>query len=446
MMRLVRKGLMYGNLFEVRGTAMVERYNRALERLTGKRTQLTEFHIDMSGYAPEVGEEFGDRLYLNPDGCNRQFILLSTEQKSAPLLNAHFSTSRAILRRFIEENEAQIFALTAQDAIAGEMLNSIWGLRSPVQLFDIRRITIEADTTSAHLEHAGELTGKITQFREAPDAWWDDVLIAEMIELAGKTGDITRTPLKFSRTEFEKGDFHTGHFGGMYIFRDQPYPAAILADPSKVTEDLPIDNVFPLTDRNGIARFLMTNNLVETIVEGKNLDAAALLNQRLDFIIVATAAAQGEDLTGVTRRELRQIQRRHSGHLPDEFHALADLLRWVEQGGRWPVIAADHPAFFYTLRSKPHADRDLVNMLLAELSPLDVRQLFICHKQRFYEAYGSWGDDQREYVSDFLANEYALDKAGTRAALFGPEASMEEPQPIEGPWGPVPTKTKKATR
>ncbi len=440
MMRLVRKGLMYGNLFEVRGAAMVERYNRALERLTGKRTALTEFHIDMSGYAPEIGEEFGDRLYLNPDGCNRQFILLSPDQKTAPLLNAHFSTSRAILRRFIEENEAQIFALTAQDTIAGEMLNSIWGLRSPAQLFDIRRITIEADTTSAHLQHAGALTEKITRFQTVPDAWWDDVLIAEMIELAGKTGDITRTPLKFTATEFEKGDFHTGHFGGLYIFRDQPAPAAILVDPDKVTDPLPIDTILPLTDRNGIARFLMQNNLVETIVEGKNLDAAALLNQRLDFIIVATAAEQGEDLTGVTRRTLRQMQRRHLDHLPEEFHALADLLRWVEQGGRWPTIAADHPAFFYTLRSKPHENRDLVNMLLAELSPLDVRQLFICHKQRFYEAYQKWDDDQRDYVSDFLATEYAVDKAGTRAALFGPEPGMEEPQPVEGPWGAIPVK------
>jgi hypothetical protein len=64
-----------------------------------------------------------------------------------------------------------------------------------------------------------------------------------------------------------------------------------------------------------------------------------------------------------------------------------------------------------------------------------VRQLYICHKQRFYEAYSRWGEEQREYVSDFLANEYALDKAGTRAALFGPEADMEEPQPVEGPWG-----------
>ena len=60
MMRLVRRGLMFGNLFEVRSPTLVERYNRALEHLTGRRTALTEFHLDISGYSPEIGDEFGD--------------------------------------------------------------------------------------------------------------------------------------------------------------------------------------------------------------------------------------------------------------------------------------------------------------------------------------------------------------------------------------------------
>ena len=46
------------------------------------------------GYSSkEIGDELGDDLYLNHMGVNRQFILLTTEQKTAPLLNAKFSTS-----------------------------------------------------------------------------------------------------------------------------------------------------------------------------------------------------------------------------------------------------------------------------------------------------------------------------------------------------------------
>ena len=113
MIHLIQKGLMFGNLIAVDSSALIERYNRALKALTGKETALTDFHIDISGYSPEVGDELGDHLYLNKNGMNRQFILLSTEQKEAPLLNAKFSTSRGILTKFIEENEAQLFSLTA---------------------------------------------------------------------------------------------------------------------------------------------------------------------------------------------------------------------------------------------------------------------------------------------------------------------------------------------
>ena len=128
MKRLIEKGLMFGNLIPVVSPVLVERYNRALERLTGKRTALSDFHIDISGYSPEVGDEFDDDLYLNHQGVNRQFILLTTDQKTAPLLNAKFSTSRGILRQWIEANEAQLFALTARDAVAGELVNSVYSM------------------------------------------------------------------------------------------------------------------------------------------------------------------------------------------------------------------------------------------------------------------------------------------------------------------------------
>ena len=89
-------------------------------------------------------------------------------------------------------------------------------------------------------------------------------------------------------------------------------------------------------------------------------------------------------------------------------------------------------------------------MLLAELSPMDIRQLFICHKEAFYRAYLAWSDAKKSFVADFLGREYQIDKAGARTTLFGPEPGMEEPDaPLPeapardtlvervGPWGAV---------
>ncbi|OYX43627.1 MAG: hypothetical protein B7Z02_08810 [Rhodobacterales bacterium 32-67-9] len=437
MKRLISKGLMFGNLIPVESPALIERYNRALKALTGKETKLTDFHIDISGYSPEVGDELGDDLYLNKNGCNRQFILLTTDQKSAPLLNAKFSTSRGILTRFIAENEAQLFTLTARDAVAGELENTVFELTAPAKLFDIRRITVIADTTGNHVAEGARLSGLIDRFRTEEDGWWDDVLIAEMITLAQKTGDVTRNPVTLKATSFDQGNFWTAHFGGVYVFRDVDHPAAISVGPKEALGALPIRYVFDMADRNQIAKFLEINDLVEPIVNAPGADAAAILRQKMDFIVVAAAAELGLDIGHGSRRDLRQAAAVLGARLPDEFQGLSALLRWVETGGQWPRITSAHPSYFYTLRAKSHADRDLVNMLLAELSTLDVRQLFICHKELFYHLYRSWPEAKKEFVADFLEREYQIDKDGARRALFGPEPGMEEPGPWARPGWPL---------
>ncbi len=448
MRRLIEKGLMFGNLIEVSSPALVDRYKRAMTHLCGRETGLADFHIDISGYSPEIGAELGDDLYLNPNGANRQFILLTTAQKHAPLLNAKFSTSRGIIRQFIETNESQLFALTARDAVAGELQNSVFEISEPAKLLDIRRITVEADTIGGHVADAEKLGAKIEQFRNAPDAWRDDVLIAEMIGLATKTGDVTRVPINLPQMTFEQPNFWTSHFGGLYVFRDVPFPAAISSLGRESLGSMPISPVFDMTNRNQIADWLERNELAEPIVTARGMDAAAVIRQKMDFILVEAADALGIAVGDARRTELRQVAQRLGAGLPPAFQGLAALLRWIEAGGAWPRITSEHPAYFYTLRARAHKDRDQVNMLLSELSPMDVRQMYIVHKELFYTSYATWSDRKRQYVAEFLAREYAVDKQGARAALFGPEPGMDDrkrPTPaaardlgrVVGPWGAV---------
>ena len=450
MKRLIEKGLMFGNLIEVSSPQLVARYNRALKHLTGKETKETEFHIDLSGYSPEIGDELGDPLYINHNGTNRQFILLTTAQKEAPLLNIKFSTSRGILTQFIERNEAQLFALTARDVVAGELQGSVYSVQTPAQLFDIRQITVEADTIGGHVTDAVQLAGLIEKFRREPDGWRDDALITDMITLARKTGDVTRVPISLPAMTFEQGNFWTSLFGGIYIFSASKFPAAISRQPIGTLGKMPVAQVMDFSHRNRIADWLERNQLVEPIVQARNTDAGAILRQKMDFILLDAADRLGIEVGDARRTELRKVAYRLGPALPDEFLGLAAMLRWVEGAGPWPRISSEHPAYFYTLRARPGADRDLVNMLLAELSPMDVRQMFITHKERFYEEYAKWSDAKKGYVADFLAREYQVDREGAREALFGPEPKMDElgrpemrsgpkaapgMRGVAGPWG-----------
>ena len=445
MMRLVKRGLMFGNLFEVSSSALVGRYNRALKHLTGKTTELTEFHIDISGFSPEIGDELNDLNYLNPDGLNRQFILLSIEQRSAPLLNAHFSMSRSILRRYIDQNEQQLFALTARDAVVGELLNSVYSLDTPRALLNIRTLEVEADTVESHVEASEELTERIFRFMEEEDAWWDDVLIADMIELSKRTGDIIKNPLALEPQGYTQDNFYTSHFGGMYVFKGMDDPAVIavgeMSDEDKA--DLPVEYPCSLKDRYDIAAFLEINDLVEPIGNGRRVHAPSVLKQKLDFIVVDVAANQGENLSRTNRRDLRALRRKFHDKLPPEYHTIEETIRALESSNSPKRLKPHDPAYFYVLRAKRHQDQDLINMLLAQLTPLDFRQLYICHKDAFYDAYRGWSDGKKDYVAKFLEDEYMVDKAGAREALFGPEPSMDDDNADVdiglgegvGPWG-----------
>lgn len=431
MMRLVKNGLMFGNLIEVASPALVARYNRALKNLIGKETALTEFHIDISGYSPEIGDEFEDDHYLNPNGCNQQFILLTTDQKTAPLLGSAFSTSRSILRNYIFENEEELFALTAREAVGGELMNSVFEMNSPSDLFKINQIHIEADTSQEHVAEAETLQTHIDRFTSEDDAWWDDVLIAQMIELAKRTGNIMRNPVVLSGKTYSQGNYYTNHFGGIYVFRDVKTPTVIARDPEIDLGGLPVDNILSFEDRDQIAHFLKKLDLVEPIVSNRHDDVAAIIKQKIDFITITTAANAGHNLGNLSRQQIRQIEREYAADMPQAFHGLMQIWRWASMGGALPELTSDHEAYFYALRATQHTDRDLINMLLADLSPLDFRQLFIFHKAAFYTIYADWSDAKKDYVVKFLAEEYAVDKAGAREALFGAEPSMDS---FDGPW------------
>ncbi len=443
MMRLIKKGLMFGNLVPVTSPIWVQRYNRALKRLTGRETALDHFHIDISGFSPEVAEELDDPLYLNPNGVNRMFILLTPDQKRAPLLDAKFSMTRDIIRDFISRNEAQIFALTTGDALAGELVNSVFAADHPNDLLDITQIEVEADTVGDTLARAGELSKKIDRFLTSKNGWQDDVLIAQMIGLAKETGDVVRNPVELTGKVQRVDHFWTAHFGGAFFFRGDDDTVVIANDPDHF-KDMTGAIVLGLDDAEAIAKFLFSNALVDPLLTKKGPQGAAIIQRKMDMIVAYTAALRGAEHLPQDTRALRRLARTYARDLPFAYRGLADLHRWAAGRGKWPKITAIHPSYFYSLRATPGPAHELVNRLLAALTPMDMRQLFICHKEAFYPAYAKWPEPLKDFTADLLETEYQSDKPALRDALFGAfeeeeaqEQSLDARVASVGPWGAV---------
>ncbi|MFT7106092.1 MAG: hypothetical protein ACJAVT_000609 [Yoonia sp.] len=86
-------------------------------------------------------------------------------------------------------------------------VNSVYRADTPAKLFDIRMITVEADTTSGTVAEAKQLGGLIDRFKTEPDLWYYDVLIAKMIGIAKRTGDVIRNPVSLRQMTFSQDNF-----------------------------------------------------------------------------------------------------------------------------------------------------------------------------------------------------------------------------------------------
>ncbi|MFT7106093.1 MAG: hypothetical protein ACJAVT_000610 [Yoonia sp.] len=93
------------------------------------------------------------------------------------------------------------------------------------------------------------------------------------------------------------------------MFRGVEHPAAIVAQPKKQVGALPIPCTFDFKDRSAIAKFLSINKLVEPIMETRGVDSAAIIRQKMDFIVISVAAEMKEVFTGTTRRDLPRMSR-----------------------------------------------------------------------------------------------------------------------------------------
>ena len=217
MQRLIDNKLMYGNLLEVDSPTLRERYNRALEILTERRSALASFHIDQTGFSPEIAEELDDPLYLNPHGCNRQFILLSLDQAPLPVVDATFSSTRSILGRFIEDNRAALFALTTRDAVYGELENSTYRIETLEDVVSIKSIRVEVNTTHKLISKAARLTEMITAFEQSDTAWFDEVLYSEPNGRFRGTGVLVRT----------NGNWKIAHYAMSFLILNENWTEVI---------------------------------------------------------------------------------------------------------------------------------------------------------------------------------------------------------------------------
>lgn len=206
-------------LIQVTRSHLVDRYNRALERISGKTTKLSAFSIDAMGFSPEIAAEFDNLDYMDPHGANPHFILIDAAQVQCPTaLRLHFTWALAVMRRFVADNLPQVNALLMRDVVFGEIDNGMPTIRTHRDLDRLRRVRVRVATSRDLISTARSLAEMIDRLKTEPMVWADDGLLGQMIEAALITGDIQDRPVEPQKLVFDLSCYHTLHFGGVHVF------------------------------------------------------------------------------------------------------------------------------------------------------------------------------------------------------------------------------------
>ena len=424
MKRLIESQLMFGGLLTIDEPHLIDRYNKALKGFGLKPVDLTSFQIDMTGFSPEVAMELEDDDYLDPKGVNRRFIILSPDQASLPVVHTQFSNTEELMIDFFEKNAREIFAITIKDVLFGEIEDSILEVKTIDDLLAIEQVEFKLSTASDLLAQSARLRVLMERLVKDPEAWRDNDMLNQMVELAKVTGDIRTNQLLPREVVFRHNAFWTAHFGGVYIFNDRN-KLTVIADPetrgfrrSRPWEVAYLD----INNQAQVYRFLLESGRIDP-PRGSWIEKTGLLQQRARMLVINMMSNEDPsfDPEGVSNAQLDTWVKRNSDFVENDG-ALLLLQFAVKQARNWSNIdmaqVRPHHRFLISRANPEHDDWWLTNRLISEYLPFDFMTLFVFNKQGFYKSYEKWPDPYREFVVNELRSDYMKDKAGLRARLY----------------------------
>lgn len=428
MKRLEESELIFGRMMRVREPHLIERYNQALSGFGLKKTELSEFRIDMTGFSPEVAEELGDPQYLDPHGINRRFIILSPNQVELPVVHTAFSNTGHLMHQFFDGNAKAINALTIKDVIYGEIEDPILEPRDIEDLLSIEQVEFKVFTGQNLAQQALDLRLMMDRLKKEPDAWRDDDMLHDMVELAQSTGDIRTNDLVPTEVVFRHNTFWSSHFGGVYVFIDER-ETTVIGDSSAPGFRRSRPWQVSYIDRNDIDliyRFLLETGRVD-IPRGSWIERTGYLDQRIETLLAMLAfhkAPKGKHKP--TSKRWIKTWVNNNTKLVENEGTLPFLLWAKREYETWATVDLDEidaRGKFILSRAKPgHDDQWLVNRLISDYVPFDFITRYVFNKPAFYADYATWGDGLREHVVEQVQDTYLRNKSSYRTDMFGMHA------------------------
>ncbi|WP_420407076.1 DUF6638 family protein [Hoeflea sp.] len=432
MKRLIESELIYGRLLPVREPHLIARYNKALDAFGLPETALEEFRIDMTGFSPEIAQELDDVQYLDPNGVNRRFVVLTPDQENLPVVHTQFSNTAGLMHEFFDGNRRVIHAITIKDALFGEIEDPVAEVHDIEDLLRIEEVRFRVLSAEDILGKAAQLRTLVDRLKTSKDGWRDDAMLNRMVELARQTGDIRQNALVPDKLVFPHQSYWANHFGGVFIFRDDRTTTVICDSHapgfrrSRPWEVSYID----AGDHARIFDYLSKSGRLQ-LPRASWVEPSGFFEHRAEMAVFDLIGKVDPE-AGLDRADrvwLQTWMHRNAGLIAEQriYPFLQESIREISATGQIKMREVREDRRLMLCRAAPdHPDQWLVNRLLARLAPFDFVSRFIFDKQGFYEAYEGYSEGYRAHVVKVLSETYLKDKAALRARLYGLEGNRDD--------------------
>jgi hypothetical protein len=395
--------IVYSDLFTIDGV-LVERYNKALEHITGKRTALKSFRIDKRGKSPEIMEELGVD-YLNLGISHRYTIIVSPDQKDAPLIFETTSYDNNVLDMMFTQNTATIHKITQSEAMYAEIDDQVNAIHCVDDLINLNNIRIEMRTAESTLRNMRKLL-------QMSDELGDDknILSGEyintMLDLVSKVGDARKISMP-TVVEKQINNLHVELFGGVYLLRNLP-------------NKIRIHNNLFLT-RNENFKDQYPNTIIMRMNEPELIDVLyefGLIDYEPNLIERRQVEMENEHFIskGIVVTEMSEIERKraflkYSNGFPESWNEMQEIRRKItayRNGASYrkksklsdyefELISSMSPATKIKL-AVPKTEKALMNHMLSELDPTDLVRLYTYNRHEFMKAFSQEHVGKKDYM------------------------------------------------
>ena len=427
----------YGKLMLVNSPNLVERYNRALKALLDKQTSLTSFHIDCTGYSPEVAAELDTEDYLNTHGVNKKFILLSMKQLNMDMAQTHFSSTMHMVKAFYRDNKKALTTLTAGDVVFGELDNKQFKVSNVADMLKANTIYVSVDTSRQLLEKSEACAEKVDTLMKG-DNWQNDALLNDIIELSHTCGNVLKHAAFPQQLQYKREHYFTTLFGGLYVFQmeGKAYKATrknattkkehvkqvstettiITSDPlfNDRQEGLEEVNVISLNSEKKVYDFLREQNLIipiefEELMEKREEMELKLLHSALDQYLSENDI---KNYAYLDKNALSRFITDNYDNLKPNFYKTERLVNALQNNAPAQINPKEYQPYFWRVNPElKGADYALVNHLLSHFKSLSYLTMFVFNRGLFEQHYRKWTPAKQSYVKTYLFDHGNIIKA-----------------------------------